>query len=125
MRFRRWLVASLLLGTVAVLGRMAHSTPDQAVAQSHGRKDDATVPGKTQPAPGRSATLAPQVLQPVVKVLVTAGQVVKKDQVLIQLDDEDARLQVKAKEAKLTEAKAALAQIEDKPHDAKVDAARA
>jgi len=51
------------------------------------------IPGKTQPAPGRSATIANVPLHPVEKVLVQFGDRVKKDQKLIELDkDERPRL---------------------------------
>src|SRR5262249_52954493 len=59
------------------------------------------VPGKTQPVPGRLATIAPTVLHPVEEVLVIPGARVKKGQPLVKLDDDEARADVRARTAAL------------------------
>jgi RND family efflux transporter MFP subunit len=63
------------------------------------------VAGKTQPAPGRRAVIAPVPLHPVVEVLVAPGDRVKKGQVLVKLDADEPEADVRAKEAALDSAK--------------------
>jgi multidrug resistance efflux pump len=121
----------LLLAVCAALGAAAGcycflAPPSGAsTAAAAGPDQAAFVCGVTRPAPGHSATLTPQVRQPVVKIAVQAGQRVKKDQLLIQLDDENAQAEVRQKKAKMAEAKAALDQVKAKPRENKIDAARA
>ncbi len=50
-----------------------------------------TVPGRVQCAPGKKATIAPVPLHPVVEVFVKAGDRVKKDQILVRLDDDEPK----------------------------------
>jgi membrane fusion protein, multidrug efflux system len=66
------------------------------------------VPGRTQCAPGRKGVIAPVPLHPVVEVLVAPGDRVKKGQALVKLDDDEARADVRAKEADLENARIAL-----------------
>jgi multidrug resistance efflux pump len=75
----------------------------------------AEVVGKTQPARGRSSTIAPVVLHAVVEVLVAPGDRVKKDQPLIKLDDDEAQADVRAKKAALAELQASLAKLRAQP----------
>jgi multidrug resistance efflux pump len=83
------------------------------------------VAGKTHPAPGRSATIAPVVLHPVVEVRVVPGDRVKKDQVLVRLDDDEARADVRAKKAALAEAKATVERLKRQPREEERAEARA
>jgi RND family efflux transporter MFP subunit len=62
------------------------------------------VKGRTQAVPGRKALIAPVPLHPVVEVLVVPGQRVKKEQVLIKIDDDEAQADVRAKKALLESA---------------------
>jgi RND family efflux transporter MFP subunit len=73
---------------------------------SHGPSpgDVLEVPGKTQPAPGRRALLAPVPLHPVIEVRAQAGDRVTKGQVLVRLDDDEAQAEVRARQAALESA---------------------
>jgi membrane fusion protein, multidrug efflux system len=60
--------------------------------------------GRTQCVPGRCASIAPVPLHPVVDVLAVQGGHVKKGQILVKLDDDEARADVRLKEALLESA---------------------
>jgi RND family efflux transporter MFP subunit len=64
--------------------------------------------GKTRPAPGRRALIAPVPLHPVTEVRVKPGDRVKKEQVLVKLDDDEPRAEVRAKQAALEHTRVAL-----------------
>jgi RND family efflux transporter MFP subunit len=66
------------------------------------------VPGLTQCIPSRKSTIAPVPLHPVVDVLVALGDRVKKGQPLVKLDDDEARADVRGKQAALDSARIAL-----------------
>lgn len=89
------------------------------------RAEPLTVSGRTEPAPGRSAAIAPQVLQPVREVLVREGDHVDQDQPLIRHDDDEAVAEVKGKKAKLAQIKADLEQLVKEPRQQKIGEARA
>jgi RND family efflux transporter MFP subunit len=57
------------------------------------------VVGRTQCVPGKKGLIAPVPLHPIVKVLVKPGDRVKKDQKLVQLDDDEPKADVRHKEA--------------------------
>jgi RND family efflux transporter MFP subunit len=57
--------------------------------------------GHTQCVPGRRASISPVPLHPVVDVLVVPGEHVKKGQALVKLDDDEARADVRHKQALL------------------------
>ncbi|HEV8071196.1 MAG TPA: efflux RND transporter periplasmic adaptor subunit [Planctomycetaceae bacterium] len=57
--------------------------------------------GRTQCVAGRRASIAPVPLHPVVDVLVVQGEHVKKGQILVKLDDDEARADVRLKQALL------------------------
>jgi RND family efflux transporter MFP subunit len=61
--------------------------------------------GWTEYAPGRKGTIAPVPLHPVVEVLVNPGDRVKKGQALVKLDDDEARAEVRVKQAALENAR--------------------
>ena len=69
--------------------------------------------GKTQPAPGHVAKIAPVVLHPVVEVKVKTGDRGKKDQPLVKLDYDEAQADVRAKKAAYKELKASLARLKE------------
>src|SRR5581483_11369992 len=71
----------------------------------------AEVPGKTQPARGRAAVIAPQTTQPIREVRVAVGEAVKKGQIVVQLDDDEMQAEVKAKDVALAIARAKLAEL--------------
>jgi RND family efflux transporter MFP subunit len=60
--------------------------------------------GRTQCVPGRRASIAPVPLHPVTDVMVGPGAHVKKGQILVKLDDEEARADVRLKRAILESA---------------------
>lgn len=80
-----------LLAFVAAPGAH-HASPQMAAAvageQPKGKDAIFTTPGMVQCAPGKKATIAPVQLHPVVEVCVAVGARVKKDQILVKLDDE-------------------------------------
>ena len=63
------------------------------------------VSGLTQCAPGRRGIIAPVPLHPVLEVKVVPGQRVKKGQELVILDDDEARADVRLKQALLDSAR--------------------
>jgi membrane fusion protein (multidrug efflux system) len=81
--------------------------------------------GKTQAAPGHSASIAPVVLHPVVQVLVKAGDRVKKDQALVKLDDDEPQADLRARKAALAELQSSLARLKAQPREAEREEARA
>ncbi len=66
--------------------------------------------GVTQCVPGRRASIAPVPLHPVVEVKVAPGDYVKKGQLLVKLDDDEARGDVRAKQAQLESAQYSAAE---------------
>jgi RND family efflux transporter MFP subunit len=64
--------------------------------------------GRTQCVPGRRASIAPVPLHPVVEVKVAPGEHVKKGQLLVKLDDDEARADVRQKKALLESAQYSL-----------------
>ena len=66
------------------------------------------VPGRTQCLPSRKAIIAPTVLHPVTEVLAAPGDKVKKGQVLVKLDDDEPKADLRNKEALLASATIAL-----------------
>jgi multidrug resistance efflux pump len=61
--------------------------------------------GRTECALGRKGMIAPVPLHPVVEVLVSPGDRVKKGQPLVKLDDDEARAEVRVKRASLENAR--------------------
>ena len=102
------------------------ATPAEALAtQAPAPASGDLVPGKTQPAPGRSARIAPAVLHPVVEVLVKAGERVKKDQRLVEIDADEPKADLAAKKAILEAARASLARLKAEPRDEEIKEAEA
>ncbi len=67
-------------------------------------RDQIEVVGRTQCAPGRRASIAPVPLHPVVEVKVVPGERVTKGQLLVKMDDDEARADVRLKRALLESA---------------------
>jgi membrane fusion protein (multidrug efflux system) len=80
------------------LGLLAQPTPSKPPANGVAGEE---LSGKTQPAAGRSALICPVPLHPVERVLVKVGDAVKKDQVLVELDADEPKADVRTKEANL------------------------
>jgi RND family efflux transporter MFP subunit len=66
------------------------------------------VGGRTQCVPGRKAVIAPVPLHPVVEVLASPGDHVKKGQPIVKLDDDEPQADVRAKKAALASARIVL-----------------
>jgi RND family efflux transporter MFP subunit len=66
------------------------------------------VQGRTQCTPGRKGVIAPVPLHPVIEVRVAPGDRVKKNQVLVRLDDDEPRADVRARKASLETAQITL-----------------
>jgi HlyD family secretion protein len=133
MRQFGWLTLGAVLGlscaAAPALLRPTHPSPP-ATGESPSPTDPAgaallVVTGRTQPIPGRAAAIAPVVLHPVEEVRVVAGDRVKKGQVLIKLDDDEPRADVRAKEAALAEVRAGLARLKAQPREQERAEARA
>jgi multidrug efflux pump subunit AcrA (membrane-fusion protein) len=83
------------------------------------------VKGTTRPAPGRKGIIAPVPLHPVIEVKVKPGDRVEKNQVLIMLDSDEPRADVRAKKALLAAQEAALARLRAQPYKEEQAEARA
>jgi multidrug efflux pump subunit AcrA (membrane-fusion protein) len=97
---------------MVVWGPMTASPPSPAKPAAKEETTPGTlaieVPGLTQCIPTRKSTIAPVPLHPVVDVLVTLGDRVKKGQPLVKLDDDEAQADVRGKHAALESARIAL-----------------
>jgi RND family efflux transporter MFP subunit len=82
--------------------------PPPGLTRGPSSADVLEIAGKTQAAPGRRALIAPVPLHPVIEVRVKPGDRVKKGQVLVRLDDDEPRADVRAKQAVLESAGASL-----------------
>ncbi len=104
----------LVLGTLAGIAWMrgwgtsagqSPPAPNASSSPTTASGDWLEVSGRTQPAPGRRALIAPAVLHPVVAVRVKPGDRVKKDQVLVELDADEPKADLRAKKAAAAAAK--------------------
>jgi multidrug resistance efflux pump len=111
------------LGAALALGLRARGpSPGGVDSPTSGPVSEASagmleVKGKTLPAPGRKALIAPVPLHPVVGVLVKPGDRVKKEQLLVKLDDDEPQAELRAKKANLAEMKASLARLQAQPRE--------
>jgi RND family efflux transporter MFP subunit len=113
MKVKTWLAVGILM---VLLVRCEPLPSSQQPGAAQAGKDQEVQPangpfeaaGKTQCSPGRKALIAPVPLHPVVEVLVKPGDRVKKDQVLVKLDDDEPKADVHAKEAAWENAKVTL-----------------
>jgi RND family efflux transporter MFP subunit len=97
--------------------RLPSSSPEPSREINKGQpkaaEDGVTwISGRTQCAPGRKGTIAPVPLHPVVEVLVKPGDRVKKEQVLVKIDDDEPQADVRNKKAMAEIAKVALDEAE-------------
>jgi membrane fusion protein (multidrug efflux system) len=108
------LAFGVVLGVLIVCDSIANS-PTRALASRRDapvRVDRSVtdVTGRVECAPGRKGTIAPVPLHPVLEVLVAPGDRVTKGQALVKLDDDEARADVRGKEAGLESARIARAE---------------
>jgi membrane fusion protein, multidrug efflux system len=105
-------VIGVLLAAVIGCGPTTpSSTPPPKVSQDSPVPVDRSVlevPGRTECVPGQKGIIAPVPLHPVVEVLIAPGDRVMKGQALVKLDDDEARADVRVKEAALANARSAL-----------------
>jgi membrane fusion protein (multidrug efflux system) len=128
MRKVSWLLVAVLLGMAGGYGLRSPSVsePPQAVAgEKQAPGPGLEVAGRTQPAPGRSARIAPAVLHPVEEVLVKVGDKVKKDQVLVRIDADEPKADLRSKEASWKEMQASLERFKKEPREEEKDEAKA
>jgi membrane fusion protein, heavy metal efflux system len=78
---------------------------DQPAPTHHGPLQ---APGRTEAVPSRKAIISAVPAEPVVEVAVAPGDRVKKGQTLVRLDDDEAKADVRAKEAALERARIEL-----------------
>ncbi len=116
----RWISCLALAALLGALGShilTAHFSEAVAVMAEPKSAPDSANPldfaGKTQPAPGKSALICPVPLHPVEEVLVKAGDHVKREQVLIKLDADEPKADVRAKEANLESSRVSLKQARE------------
>jgi multidrug resistance efflux pump len=83
------------------------------------------VRGKTQPLPGSIAQIAPTVLHPVEKIYVVPGQRVKEGEKLVEIDADEPKADLRAREATLKEMQASLERLKREPRQSEQDEARA
>jgi multidrug resistance efflux pump len=126
---RTWRCLFVLLVAVPGLGcgpgaAVPDATPAHA-AEGRADADAGWVAGKTQPAAGHVAVIAPAVLHPVEEVLVRVGDRVKKGQPLVKLDDDEPQADVRGKRAALDELRAGLARLKAEPRQEEQDEAEA
>jgi multidrug resistance efflux pump len=125
MRKGGWLALAMVVATASGCERalpQAASPQEPAPPAAAGAEE---VIGWTEPPPGRSGTIAPVVLHPVVEVLVAPGDRVKQGQPLVKLDDDEPQADVRAKKAALAELTASLAKLKAQPREAERAEARA
>ena len=98
-----------------------------STARSRAPRESGTlvVTGKTQPAPGKAAKIAPVVLHPVEEVLVTVGDKVKKDQVLVKIDQDEPLADMRARKAAVAEMEASVARLKAEPREHDIEEAEA
>jgi cobalt-zinc-cadmium efflux system membrane fusion protein len=127
MRTTCWLALGGLLVALAV-GHSQPLSPSPAAAQKDKDQDKEPakpfpfdMDGHTQCVPERKALIAPVPLHPVVEILASVGTPVKKDQVIVRLDDDEPKADLRNKEALLKNAKVVLQ--EAKRYLAKVESA--
>jgi multidrug resistance efflux pump len=119
----RILTPFLIIGLLATCG-CGGIAPAESAYAADGQKE-AWIAGKTQPAPGRRAKIAPTVLHPVVEVKAKLGDRVKKEQPLVKLDDDEPQADVRSKKALYEELKASLSRLKEEPRTEEQNEARA
>jgi multidrug resistance efflux pump len=127
MRIALFLLLGCWIGSASGCGRIT------ATAEArHGKIITSTnengiweVRAKTQPLPGRIAQIAPAVLHPVEKVYVVPGERVKKDDKLVEIDADEPKADVRAREATLKEMQASLERLKREPRQSEQNEARA
>jgi HlyD family secretion protein len=119
---RRLTLSLIVLGGF-VIGAAAWLT--QGAVRATGEGSGLLVAGKTQPAPGKAAKIAPTVLHPVEQVLVTVGDRVKKDQPLVKIDEDEPAADMRARKAAVVELEASLARLKAEPRQHDIDEAAA
>jgi multidrug resistance efflux pump len=81
--------------------------------------------GKTQPAPGRAASIATVVIHPVIEIMIVPGQRVKAGEPIIKMDADEPEADVRAKQAELVHLEASLARHKAVPREQERAKARA
>jgi multidrug efflux pump subunit AcrA (membrane-fusion protein) len=122
----------LLIGVASMMKNVEQSAvgkgpsekapPPAAVTQTAGWL---TLTGKTEPAPGHSASIATMVIHPVTKVLIAPGDRVKAGQTIIELDRDEPEAEVRAHKAEVVQLQASLARLKAVPREQERDKARA
>jgi multidrug resistance efflux pump len=115
----------LLLGLASGCGRSGVQLDAPELLAADQESTGEWFRGKTQPAPGHIAKIAPAVLHPVVEVKVAVGDRVKKDQELVKLDDDEPQADVRARKAMLAEMRASLARLKAEPRHEEQNEAKA
>lgn len=117
-----WIGVAVIALVLSACAPSGPATPTTA-APAQPVKASGKVEAEARVVPVRWVTLAFQVGGPVVAVNVTEGGAVKAGEVMVQLDDANARLAVAQAEAALALAQAQLAQLKAGPQPAQVVAA--
>jgi multidrug efflux pump subunit AcrA (membrane-fusion protein) len=134
-----WTTVAVVFGVIAACGAwLLTPSSGRHIAAPHGNAASegpsvpesspgaiSEVPGKTQPVPGRMGRIAPTVLHPVTRVLVSPGERVKAGQPLVKLDADEPEADVRAKRAALAELEAGLSRLKAMPREEERAEARA
>ncbi|HEY5311097.1 MAG TPA: efflux RND transporter periplasmic adaptor subunit [Pirellulales bacterium] len=122
----------LLIG-VASLVKSADHLPQSQVrtekspqpAAAIQTKGQLRLTGKSEPAPGRLASIATMQIHPVIKVLIAPGDRVRQGQTIVELDRDEPEADVRAYQAEVVELQASLARLKAVPREQERDKARA
>jgi RND family efflux transporter MFP subunit len=96
-----WLACSLILGGLAVCKLAAPAADAPAASAQTAATAPLEVPGRTRCMLSHRGIIAPAILRPVVEVLVSPGDRVRKGQELIKLFDLEPQARVRAREQEL------------------------
>jgi multidrug resistance efflux pump len=124
---RRSIIGLVILGcAVTVPGGVALLTGGAASRAANAAEGSVLVSaGKTQPAPGKAAKIAPAVLHPVEQVLVAVGDRVKKGQEVVKIDEDEPAADMRARKAAVVELEASLARLKAEPREHDIEEAAA
>lgn len=112
---RSWTILALVGWVGAVAARCAIADAADPAAPTGPSGHGFVVDGVTFPTPGRVSEIAAAVLHPVEKVLVRPGDVVRAGQALVELDADEPRAEVRAKQARVRELTSTVAKLKGMP----------
>jgi multidrug resistance efflux pump len=122
----------LLIGVASLVKSAEHSPQFAARADTSARAPLAVqidgrlrLTGKSQPAPGRLASIATMQIHPVTKVMIAPGDRVREGQPIVELDRDEPEAEVRAHQSEVVQLQASLARLKAVPREQERDKARA